>query len=68
MPGWTGHLTAIPPYEETTMYQIIEFDAETGKWAFIAHGARYSREDATEWAKRADARDAKYKLLAVPKR
>lgn len=27
-------------------YQILRMDSATGKWAFVAHGARYSKQEA----------------------
>ena len=45
------------------MYQILTYQLATQRWAFVAHGAAYSKADAYAYKSQCDARGTKCRLL-----
>ena len=49
-------------------YQIVKMEPGADRWQFVAHGARYEREEAEEFRSRLHARGCETKLLTIPTR
>lgn len=45
------------------LYQILKLDRASGTWKFVAHGARYSKEDADLWAAQEKERGGEAMLI-----
>ncbi len=47
-------------------YQIIKIEPGADRWSFVAHGARWSKDEAADMIERMQARGCAAKLLEIP--